>query len=118
MRKISLSRTAKIWPVTSFAASLARNTASGAIFAGVICFSFSTRAFWSSVSVGIEPIMRLQAKGEMQFERTLNFCMSSAIDFDSADDAELGRRVVRLAEVADQAGGRGHVHVARPTPAP
>ena len=28
--------------------------------------------------------MRLQAKGEMQLERTLNFCMSSAIDLDKA----------------------------------
>ena len=26
--------------------------------------------------------MRLQAKGEMQFERTLYFAMSSAMDFD------------------------------------
>ena len=53
--------------------------------AGVICLMRSTRAFSASgVSVGIEPIMRLQAKGAMQFERTLNFCMSSAIDFDSA----------------------------------
>jgi len=38
---------------------------------GVICFSRSTRSFSASVSVGIEPIMRLQADGEMQFERTL-----------------------------------------------
>ena len=52
--------------------------------AGVICFMRSTRAFSASVSVGIEPIMRLQANGAMQLERTLNFCMSSAIDFDSA----------------------------------
>jgi hypothetical protein len=33
---------------------------------------------------GIDPIMRLQAKGEMQFERTLNRLRSSAMDFDSA----------------------------------
>ena len=46
-------------------------------------FSFSTRACWSGVSVGMEPTMRLQAKGAMQFERTRYFAMSSAIDFDS-----------------------------------
>jgi hypothetical protein len=56
----------------------------GAILAGVICLMRSTRACSSGVSVGIEPIMRLQAKGEMQLERTLNLCMSSAIDLDSA----------------------------------
>ncbi len=46
-------------------------------------FSFSTRSCWSGVSVGIEPIMRLQANGAMQFERTWDFAMSRAIDFDS-----------------------------------
>ena len=46
-------------------------------------FSFSTRACWSGVSAGIEPIMRLQANGAMQLERTWYFAMSSAIDFDS-----------------------------------
>ena len=67
----------------SKAESEARNTARGAIFEVSIAFSFSTRAFWSSVSAGIEPIMRLQAKGEMQFERTWYFAMSSAIDLDN-----------------------------------
>ena len=83
MRKISFARTAKIWPLTSRAASPARYTASGAIFAVSMLFSFSTRLRCSGVSVGIEPIMRLQAKGAMQFERTRYFAMSSAIDFDS-----------------------------------
>jgi len=46
-------------------------------------FSFCTRACCSGVSAGIEPIMRLQAKGAIQFERTLYFAMSSAMDFDS-----------------------------------
>ena len=55
--------------------------------------------------------MRVHANGATAFERTPNFCMSSAIDFDSADDAQLGGGVVRLPEVADQPGGRGHVHV-------
>ena len=36
----------------------------------------------ASVSCGMDPIMRLQAKGVMQFERTLKRAMSSAIDFD------------------------------------
>ena len=40
--------------------------------------------FFHKMSVGMAPIMRLQAKGAMQLERTLNFSMSSAIDFDSA----------------------------------
>ena len=31
---------------------------------------------------GMVPIMRLHANGEMQFERTLKRCMSSAMDFD------------------------------------
>ena len=47
-----------------------------------MCMIFSTRAFCSGVSAGMVPIMRLQAKGEMQFERTLKRSMSSAIDFD------------------------------------
>jgi hypothetical protein len=71
MRKISLARTAKIWPLTSLAWSESRKVARGAIFAVSMAFSFSTRAFWSSVSVGIEPIMRLHANGAMQLERTL-----------------------------------------------
>ncbi len=71
MRKISLPRTAKIWAVTSAAASLARKVAMGAICSVPSFFSFSTRACCSGVSVGMAPIMRLQANGEMQLERTL-----------------------------------------------
>src|SRR5450830_1064180 len=84
IRKISLLRTAKIWPLAYEDSSLARHTASGAILAGVICLMRSTRAFSASVSVGVLPIMRHQAKGAMQLLRTLNFCMSSAMDLDSA----------------------------------
>ena len=79
IKKISLLRTAKIWPVTSRAASLTKNTATGAILAGVICWMRATRAFSSGVSVGMAPIIRLQANGAMQLLRTLNFCMSSAM---------------------------------------
>ncbi|MOA61590.1 hypothetical protein D3C78_1867690 [compost metagenome] len=68
---ISLARTAKICAVTSLAASLARNTAIGATLPASIFFNFSTRAFSSSVSAGMELVMRLQANGAMQFERTL-----------------------------------------------
>ena len=75
-------RTAKICPVTSLAASLSRNADSGAIFSGPICCMRATRAFSSSVSVGMVPIRRLQANGDTQFERTLKRFMSSAIDFD------------------------------------
>ncbi|MOA39543.1 hypothetical protein D3C78_1613330 [compost metagenome] len=89
IRKISLLRTAKTWAFTSCAWSESRYTASGAILLGVICWILATRACCSGVSVGMEPIMRLQAKGAMQFERTLNFCMSRAMDLDSATSASL-----------------------------
>ena len=39
--------------------------------AGDIFLIFSTRAFCSGVSVGMVPIMRVQANGEMQFAVTL-----------------------------------------------
>ena len=68
---ISLPRTPKIWPETSLAASLARNTATGAMCSGPIFLIFSTRVFCASVSVGMVPIMRVHAKGEMQFAVTL-----------------------------------------------
>ena len=61
----------KTWPDTSRAASEARNTASGAFFSGPMRMIFSTRAFCSGVSAGMEEVMRLQAKGARQFERTL-----------------------------------------------
>ena len=83
MRNISLLRTAKIWPLTPAAASERRNTATGAILAGVIRLIFSTRAACVSSAMGIVPMSRLQAKGEMQFERTWKRAMSSAIDFES-----------------------------------
>ena len=84
IRKISLARTEKICPLASSPLSDSSATASGAILAVVMRFIFSTRACCSGVSVGIEAIMRDQAKGAMQFDRTLKRCMSSAIDFDSA----------------------------------
>jgi hypothetical protein len=79
---ISFMRTPKICPETLLAASLRRKTAIGAILSGVIFFARSSRACCSGVSAGIVPIMRVQAKGEMQFERTSNAFMSSAIDFE------------------------------------
>ena len=39
--------------------------------AGIALFAFSTLAFSASVSVGMVPIMRVQANGDTQFERTL-----------------------------------------------
>ncbi len=80
----SLWRAAKIWPVTWLAWSEARKTASGAFFSGPIAWSLATRAFCSGVSAGIELVIRLQAKGAMQFERTPKRPMSRAIDFDRA----------------------------------
>ena len=49
-------------------------TATSAILAILfvsIAFIFASRACCSGVSLGMVPISRLQAKGEMQFERTL-----------------------------------------------
>jgi len=38
------------------------------ILSGVVAFSFAMRTFSFSVSAGMEPLMRLQAEGAMQFE--------------------------------------------------
>ena len=54
----------------------------GAIRSGTILLRPSTRFFCSGVSVGMVPIMRLQAKGEIQLEVTLYLAMSRAIDLD------------------------------------
>src|SRR4051794_19439944 len=68
---ISFARTAKIWPLTFAARSLRRKTAIGATLRDSIFFNCSTRSFSSGVFAGIELVMRLHAKGAMQFERTL-----------------------------------------------
>ncbi len=70
-RMTSFIRVPNTWPVTSFAASDDRNTAIGAFLSGVICWIFASRACCSGVVAGIELVMRLQANGAMQFERTL-----------------------------------------------
>ena len=44
---------------------------SGAMWAGDSFLIFSTRVFWTSVSVGMVPIIRVHAKGEMQLAVTL-----------------------------------------------
>src|ERR1700722_20412119 len=76
---ISFIRQPKTWPDTPFEASDERYTAIGAFLSGVICWILATRACCSGVVAGIELVMRLQAKGAMQFERTLYRAMSSAI---------------------------------------
>ena len=81
-RKISLLRTPKICPVTCAPASLAKAVTNGAIFSGTSFFKPSTRFCCSGVLVGMESIMRVQAKGATALERTLKRCMSSAIDFE------------------------------------
>src|SRR5271156_4664849 len=68
-------------------------------------WNFATRFFSSSVSVGIESIIRVQANGAIQFERTLKRSMSSAMPRDSPT-------MPSLAEITDQPGGRRHVHEA------
>ncbi len=77
-------RAPKTCPLTSFALSAIRPTASGAIFSGVIRFTTAKRARFSSLFAGIVPTIRVNARGAMQFERTLNFAMSIAIDLESA----------------------------------
>ena len=79
---ISFLRTAKIWLLTSFDRSEARNATSGAILSALIVWRRATRSLASGVSAGIEAVMRLQANGAMQFERTPARAMSSAIDCD------------------------------------
>src|SRR5579883_1325234 len=83
-RMISFIRVPNTWPVTPFAASDERNTAIGAFLSGVMRLIFSTRACCSGVVAGIELVMRLQANGAMQLERTLYRFISSAIDLESA----------------------------------
>src|SRR5580658_3221018 len=83
-RMISFIRVPNTWPVTPFAASEARNTAIGAFLSGVICWIFASRACCSGVVAGIELVIRLQANGAMQLERTLYRFISRAIDFDNA----------------------------------
>src|SRR5215468_8993374 len=102
-------RVPKTWPVTSRAASEARNTAIGAFLSGVICWILATRARSSSVRAGIDWVIRLHAQGDRQFERTLNRFMSVAIAFDKCSDAELRRGIVGLAHIADQPRGAGNV---------
>src|SRR5689334_6385519 len=70
-RMISFMRVPNTWPVTPFAASDDRNTAIGAFLSGVICWILATRACCSGVVAGIELVIRLQANGAMQLERTL-----------------------------------------------
>src|SRR5579862_3639231 len=79
---ISFMRTPKICEETPSALSDSRKTAMGAILAGVIFLERSSLAFCASVSAGMVPIMRVQAKGGVQLERTLTAAMSSAIDRD------------------------------------
>src|SRR6516162_1857687 len=83
-RMISFIRVPNTWPVTSRAASEARNTAIGAFLSGVICWILATRALSSSVRAGIDWVIRLHAQGDRQFERTLKRFMSIAIAFESA----------------------------------
>ena len=67
----SLPRTPKTWPGDVLGRVGGEETATGAMCSGPIFLIFSTRAFWASVSVGMVPIIRVQAKGEMQLAVTL-----------------------------------------------
>ncbi len=84
IRKISFLRVETTWPVTSFAASLARNTASGALCSAETCLRCSTRFAAAGSLGGMEAVMRVQAVGAMQLDLTLKRCMSTAMFFDSA----------------------------------
>ncbi|MNT46270.1 hypothetical protein D3C72_1829010 [compost metagenome] len=76
-------RTPKIWPVTCFAWSVSSASVNGAILPASRRMLIFMRSAASGVLVGMLPTMRVKANGAMQFERTLNFCISTAIDFDS-----------------------------------
>jgi hypothetical protein len=72
IRKISLPRTLKTWPLTSAESLPARKTVSGAILSTDI--DCSQRLFRSSSSLlrtGTPATSRLQADGAMQLDRTL-----------------------------------------------
>ena len=84
IRKISFLRVENTCALTSFAASLNRYTASGALCSAVTCLRCSMRLAVAGSLAGIDAVMRVQATGAMQFERTLNRPMSTAIHFDSA----------------------------------
>src|SRR3954465_10200732 len=70
-RIISFIRVPNTWPVTPLEASEDRNTAIGAFLSGVFWWIFAPRACFSGVVAGIELVIRLQANGAMQLERTL-----------------------------------------------
>src|SRR3954453_22802994 len=70
-RIISLIRQPNTCPDTSLDASDDRYTAIGAFLSGVICCILATRACCSGVVAGIELVIRLQANGAMQLDRTL-----------------------------------------------
>src|SRR3954454_16210224 len=70
-RIISFIRQPNTWPLTSLDASDDRYTAIGAFLSGVICWILANRACCSGVVAGMELVIRLQANGAMQFERTL-----------------------------------------------
>ena len=63
------------------------------------------------VSAGIESIMRRQGERRDAVRAHAEALHVERDAARQAHDAELGRHVVGLAEIADQAGGRGHVHV-------
>ena len=63
----------------------------------------STRAFSSGVVVGMVPIRRDQAKGDDAVGAHVEARHVERDRLGQADDAELGRGVVGLAEIADEA---------------
>src|ERR1043166_2424683 len=107
IRNTSLPRAAKICPDTSLQAGEARATASWATWSARIRFFMrSTRLADASSLMGIVAIMRDQANGAMQFERTFFVAPSMARMGDRPDECGGGgeedeRAVLLLAEVID-----------------
>ena len=87
MRKTSLALTPKICPVTACDPSRARYTASGAILAVSIDLSFSTRAFWSGVSAGIDMGLTLVAR---MFGDDMAKVIQLAIEYDPQPPFDAG----------------------------
>ena len=75
---------------------------SGAILSGVSILQTLQRAPPDPACSGIEPTIRLQAKGEMQLERTLKSRHVESEGLGQPDDAHLRGRVVGLARIAHQ----------------
>ena len=109
-RNISLLRTAKICPVMPSARSEREIDHERRDLLRRHLLEALDPRLSSSVSAGIEPIMRRPGERRDAVRAHLEALHVERDPARQADDAELRRHVVGLAEIADQPRGRGHVH--------